>query len=43
MLKAAMLPLARPEVILDRPFVYEIIDNSSLLPVFIGICMMPEA
>ena len=43
MLKALALPAEKPEVILDRPFVYEIIDNSTLLPVFIGICMRPEA
>ncbi len=43
MMKSAMLPIARPEVILDRPFIYEIIDNSTLLPVFVGICMKPEA
>ena len=42
MMKLASLPIARPEVILDRPFVYEIIDNSSLLPVFIGIMRNPE-
>ena len=42
MLKALSLPIERPEVILDRPFVYEIIDNSTLLPVFVGICVKPE-
>ena len=33
---AAMMPEDQKEVILDRPFVYMIIDNATNLPIFIG-------
>ena len=42
MLKLTSLPLAKPKIYLDRPFVYEIIDNSTLLPLFIGTFIKPE-
>ena len=41
MMKMAGMPIAKPKVYLDRPFVYEIIENRSLLPIFIGVCMQP--
>ncbi len=41
MMKLTSLPLARPKVYLDRPFVYEIIDNSTLIPLFIGVMNRP--
>ena len=36
-------PAVVKEVILDRPFVYAIIDNTTSLPIFIGIMNNPKA
>lgn len=39
MAKAAGIPEPRPQVYLDRPFVYAIVDNQHLIPLFIGAVM----
>lgn len=36
MMKNLCIPTPKPEVILNRPFVYAIADNEKLLPLFIG-------
>ena len=41
MLKSLGMPEPMPEVILDRPFVYAIVDNERLIPLFIGALMKP--
>ena len=37
------VPLMRQKVILDRPFIYMIIDQATGIPVFIGTMMNPQA
>ncbi len=41
MMKMMAMPEPKPEVILDRPFVYAIVDNEHFIPLFIGALMRP--
>lgn len=40
--KAAMMPADSYEVILDRPFIYAIVDDATGVPMFTGTCMTIE-
>lgn len=39
MMKAMAMPVPKPEVLLNRPFLYAIIDNQKGIPMFIGTMM----
>ena len=42
MMKMTALPEECPEVYLNRPFVYAVVDNETAVPLFIGVLQMQE-